>query len=317
MSGHSTGNTDHLIRSELWSTRIKETLLDELMAMQYVEMITDFPDGNTINIPSIGQAEVRDYAEDQEVVYTALDTGNFTFSIDQYKQAGTYITNKFKQDSFYADRLVAEFVPTQARALAVAMETKVLSTINAGQTASDPNTINGARHRMVAGGTNNVIALEDFAKAHYALKKANVPLTNLVAIVDPSVEMEIATLANIVNVSNNPRWEGIVADGMSTGMKFVKNIYGFDVYCSNYLPSGISETVSARAVTNGVANYFFSAVSGLLPVVGLLRQPPVVESEYNKDKQREEYITTARYGFGFFRPENMVTVLSDNSQVYA
>lgn len=41
MAGHSTGNTDHLIRSNLWSTRIKETLLDELMAMQYVEMITD------------------------------------------------------------------------------------------------------------------------------------------------------------------------------------------------------------------------------------------------------------------------------------
>ncbi len=250
-------------------------------------------------------------------MYTALDTGNFQFSIDQYKSSGTYITNKFKQDSFYADRLVSEFVPSQARALLTAMERRIFTTINSGQTAANSNTINGAKHRYVAGGSGQVIALEDFAKAHYALKKANVPMTNLVAIVDPSVEMEIATLANIVNVSNNPRWEGIVADGISTGMKFVKNIYGFDVYCSNYLVDNLSETIDGTAVTNGVANHFFSAVQGLLPVVGLVRQAPVVESEYNKDKQREEYVTTCRYGFGFFRPENMVTVISDNSKVYA
>lgn len=41
MSGISTTNTDHVIRSQLWSQQIKETLLDELMGMKYVEMITD------------------------------------------------------------------------------------------------------------------------------------------------------------------------------------------------------------------------------------------------------------------------------------
>lgn len=313
----STTSTDHLIRSNLWSTQIKEVLLDELMGMNYVEMITDFPDGTTINIPSIGQMEVQDYAEGQEVVYTSMDTGNFTFSIDQYKSSATYITNKAKQDWFYADRLMSQFVPSQARAIAVAMETKMLDTPISGQTTSNSNTINGAKHRFVAGGTNQVMALEDFAKAHYALKKANVPLTNLIAIVDPSVGMQLSTLTNLVNVSNNPRWEGVIADGLTTGMKFTKNVYGFDVYESNYLKSSISETIDSVAVTNGVGNLFFSAVPGLLPIVGLLRQPPMVDSEYNKDMQREEYVTTARYGFGFYRPENMVVVLSDNSRVYA
>ena len=317
MAGHSTGNTDYLIRSNLWSARIKETLLDELMGMKYVEMITDFPDGNTINIPSIGQAEVHDYDENQEVVYTALDTGNYTFSIDQYKSSATYITNKFKQDSFYADRLISMFVPTQARALAVAMETKLLATPNAGQTASNSNTINGAKHRYVAGGANQVFTIEDFAKARYALRKANVPLTNLVAIVDPSVIQTLATQPNVINLDDNMQWEGIVGDGPTTGMNFRFNVFGFDVYESNYLPNSISETIDTVAVTNGVANYLFSAAPGVVPMVGLLRQPPVVESSYNKDKQREEYITTCRYGFGFFRPENMVTVLSDNSRVYS
>lgn len=315
MAGFATNATDHLIRSNLWSTNLKEVLEDDLMAMTYVDMITDFPDGNTINIPSIGQAEIRDYAEGQEVVYTSMDTGNFTFSIDQYKSSATYITNKMKQDSFYTDRLVASFVPAQQRAILAAMEQKILATAPEAQTASDLNTINSAPHRFVATGTNDVITVNDFAKARYSLKKANVPDVGLVAIVDPSVEYTLNTLTNLTSVSNNPRWEGIVADGIATGMKFVKNVYGFDVYVSNYLKSGISETVNSNSVTNGVANLFFSAAPGVSPFVGLLRQPPVVESEYNKDMQRDEYVTTARYGFGFYRPENMVVVISDSSQV--
>ena len=318
MAGISTSNTDHVIRSSLWSTQIKETLLDELMGMKYVEMITDFPDGTTINIPSIGQMEVHDYAEGQEVVYSSLDTGNFQFSIDKYQTSATYITNKMKQDSFYADRLISTFVPNEARAIAVAMETNLLSKPNAGQTASDSNTINGAKHRYVASGTNDVMTISDIIKARYALRKANVPMTNLVGIVDPSVAMSFATQANIVSLmSENPAWDNVVVNGMTTGMRFVVNIGGFDIYESNYLPSSISETIDANAVTNGVANYFFSASPGVLPLVGLVRQAPTVESEYNKDKQREEYLTITRYGFGFYRPENMVTIISDNSQVYA
>ena len=316
MAGFAYGTSEHLIRSNLWSSQIKEVLLDELIGTKYVDMITDFPDGDTLNIPSIGQAEVLDYDEGQAVRYTAMDTGNFTFFINKYKSSATYITNKMKQDSFYMSRLVSSFVPKQHRAIAKAMEVDIMALGNAGQTASDPNAINGANHRWVAAGTNNVMVPNDFAKAKYALQKANVPMTNLVAIVDPSVEYQLATTTNLVNLSNNPRWEGIVRDGMSTGMKFITNIYGFDVYVSQNLPRGITETVSARTVsTNGVANYFFSAAPDVLPFVGSIRQPPKVDSEYNKDLQREEYVTTCRYGFKLFRPENLVTVLSDASQV--
>jgi hypothetical protein len=320
MSGVSLTNTDHIVRSELWSTQIKEPLLDELMGLKYVEMVTDFPDGNLINIPSIGQMEVRDYDEGQEVVYTSLDTGNYTFSIDKYQSSATYITNKMKQDSFYADRIAAQFVPSQQRAIAVAMETNLLSKPNAGQTASDLNTINGAHHRYVASGTNAVMTITDILRARYALRKANVPLTNLVGIVDPSVAMSFATQPNLLSmVSNNPAWDKVIVDGMTSGMRFVVNIAGFDIYESNYLPSGITETIDSVSVSggNGVANYFFSAAPGVTPLVGLVRQAPTVESEYNKDKQREEYLTICRYGFGFYRPENMVTVLTQTNQVYA
>ena len=315
MAGFQTSGNDHLIRSNLWSNQIKEVLLDELFATKYVDMITDFPDGDTLNIPSIGQAEVSDYAEGQAVRYTGMDTGNFTFTINKYKSSATFITEKMKQDSFYMSRLVSSFVPKQSRAIAKAMEIDVLDLGPAAQTSGNVNAINGADHRWVAGGTNEVIALQDFAKARYALQKANVPMTNLVAIVDPSVEYTLSTLTNLVNVSNNPRWEGIVSSGISTGMKFISNVYGFDVYVSQNLKTGVNETIGARTSGAGVANLFFSAASDVLPFVGSVRQAPKVDSEYNKDLQREEYVTTCRYGFKLYRPENMVVVISDTDQV--
>lgn len=320
MSGFSSANNEHLIRSTLWSTRLKEVLEDELMGTKYVDMITDFPDGDTINIPSIGQAEVNDYAEDQSVVYNAMDTGNFTFSITDYKSSATYITEKMKQDSFYMDRLVSSFVPKQARAIAKSMEVDILKQPTpagvAGQTSADTNTINGAEHRWVGQGSSEVMSVKDFAKAKYALQKANVPMTNLVAIVDPSVEYELSTIANLVSLDSNPRWEGIVDTGISTGMKFLVNIYGFDVYTSQNLHKNTaSEAIGGVTATAGVNNLFFSAASDVLPMVGNVRQAPKVDSEFNKDRQREEYITTCRYGFKFFRPENMCVVLTDTDQV--
>lgn len=315
MAGFETGNNVHLIRSNIWSPQIKEFLEDELFAQKYVDWITNFPDGDTINIPSIGQMEVLDYAEGQAIRYTAMDTGNFTFSINKYKSSATYITEKMKQDSFYMGRLVSSFVPKQARAIAKAMEVDVLAVGPNGQTASALNAINGANHRFVGSGLNETIDIVDFAKAKFALQKANVPMTNLVAIVDPSVEYKLSTMTNLVNMSNNPRWEGIVKSGMSTGMRFVTSIYGFDVYTSMNLKNSMAETINGLSVTTGVANLFFSAAADVVPFVGAVRQAPKVDSDFNKDLQRDEYVTTCRYDFKLFRPENLVVVLTDTDQV--
>lgn len=308
-------NDDHLIRSNIWSTDLKEVLEDELIGTKYVDMLDGFPDGDTFNIPSIGQAEVLNYVEGTAVRYTGMDTGNFTFTITDYLASATYISNKMKQDTFYMDRLVSSFVPKQARAIMKAMEVDILSAPATGQTASNLNTINGANHRFVGSGTNETIAVADFAKARYALQMANVPMTNLVAIVHPSVEYKLSTLTDLVAVSNNKAWEGIVRDGMSTGMQFRMNVYGFDVYTSQNIKQMGAETVNSVTVAQGAANLFFSASPDVLPIVGAIRQPVKVDSEYNKDYQREEYVTTCRYGFKFYRPENMVVILTDTDQV--
>lgn len=310
---HTTGNIDHLIRSEIWSTELKEVLEDDLFARQYVRWLTEFPDGDTFTIPSIGQATVRNYSEDAPVQYDALDTGEFQFSITEYISSATYITDKAKQDSFYMNELVSSFVPKQSRAISEHVESNIFALAN-DQTNSDLNNINGAAHRFVANGSNETVALEDFARAKYALQKANVPVQNLVAVVDPSVGYEIETLTNIVNVSNNPTLEGPIAEGMMSNMEFKKNIFGFNIFVSNYLATA-NETIDGKTTSSGKANILFSMTPDIVPFVGAWRQMPRVESERNKDRQRDEFVTTARYGTKLYRPENLITILSDDDQV--
>lgn len=320
MSGMTTANVSALTRAELWSNELKETLEEDLLGMSFVDMIVDFPDGDQFNIPSIGDAQVDDYQEDTAVTYRPMDTGEWTFTIDEYLSSGTYITRKAEQNMFYMNQLVSTFVPSQNRAIMEHFENTMFEKPEAVlRTAANAQyEINGAYHRM-SGGNSGRIELADFAYAQYALKKANVPQQNFVAIVDPSVEYAFNTLSNLVSVSDNPRWEGIIADGIASNMKFVKNVYGFDVYTSNFLPDVVDNALPERdgsttndfSTTNGKANYFFSAAGDVLPLKAAWRQAPIVDYEWNKDKQRHEYVTTARYGVKLYRPENMISIVTN------
>lgn len=315
MAGFTTQNNEHLIRAELWSTQLKELFQEELYTTKYLRMLDGFPDGDTFTIPSIGDMLAQDYEEGQAVKYTAMDTGEFQFQITEYVQAGTFITNKMKQDSFYMSELQSRFVPYAHRAIMERFEVDFLRVGPQSQTAAGLNNINGAAHRWVATGTgNDVISIDDFARARYSLRKANAPMTNLIAIVDPSVAFTFNTLANVTNVINNPQWEGIVRDGMDSGLQFKFNVMGWDIYESNFLHlNTAAETINAVAAPTGaVNNIFFSAAGGdAMPIMGALRQAPQVDSEYNKDLQREEYVTTMRYGMKLYRPENFITILTD------
>lgn len=311
--GFNTLNNEHLIRTDLWSAQLKSLLLDELFANRFVRTITDFPDGNQLHIPSLGEATQKDFVEGDAIKYEKLDTGDFVFEIDQYKYSAQSISAKFKRDSFYSNEVISSFVPRQHRALMEGYEARVFSRANAAQTASNVNAINGMAHRFVGSGTGERITISDFARARNSLFKANVPMRNLVAVVDSSVAYTLETQANVTNLlTPMPKWGSMINEGISTGMNFRFNILGFDVYESNYLPNGLTDTIETRQTSNGVANYFFSAGEGdLKPWVGAWRQMPTVESKWNMDTQEWEFATICEYGVKLFRPENLVTIITD------
>ena len=315
MSGNNTGNTQSLIRSELWQAQLEEILHEQLLGMPMVRQL-DFPDGSAFTMPSIGTALVRDLPEGAEVTFDALDTGEVTITMNDPVVAANSVSKILMEDSMWRNDIMATIPVEQAAAIMERFETDVLALANqqfAGQ--SNANQINGVDHRRVASGTNETMAPADFAFAGYSLKKAKIPNQNLVAIVDPSVAYALETSTNLVNVSNNPRWEGIIETGMANNMRFVKNVYGFDVFESNLLPTA-NETINSVTTTSGKANIFMSmARDSILPFVLAWRRKPVLETEDSLVRQETQVATTARWGTGLVRDENLVVILSDDDQV--
>jgi len=196
------------------------------------------------------------------------------------------------------------------------LESSVFSLANT-QTLNDTNTINGADHRFVASGnTNTNLSLDDFAKAKFALDKAQAGGTR-VAIIDPSQEYVFNKLVGAQAFTNNPQFGGIVNGGFVndvTGMRFIKNIFGFDVYVSNFLAAPTDTTVDSISVPSSpVTNLFMSVGGDLTPFVGAYRQMPRVEYERNKDLRRDEYVMNARFGLKLYRPECLVSVISTSA----
>ena len=308
---------EHLVRTEVWSNELKEVLQEMLIGTKYVRFLEGFGDGNQLTIPSLGELPVRQADEDSPATYDSADTGEFTFSIDRYPEVATFITDRAKQDSFYYQQLIGSFPGKMRRAIDENLETGVMSLANT-QTLNDANSINGAPHRFIAAGTGNTtLAPEDFAKAKFALDKA-AAYGARVAIIDPSQEYVLNTLTNLVQVQNNPQFEGIVNTGFtSTGsMRFIRNIYGFDVYVSNFLATPTDTAINADArgsistPANPRTNIFMTVGGDMTPFVGAWRQMPRIEYERNKDMRRDEYVMNARYGLKLYRPECLVSVIS-------
>jgi hypothetical protein len=141
---------------------------------------------------------------------------------------------------------------------------------------------------------------------------------NRIAIVPAWQEYEIPTNPDFMESLNfNPKWEGIVASGAVSGMKFVFNIAGFDVYTSNYTPV-VTETLQTRVATTdvtatsaGVA-MLFSNEAGRRPWRLAWRMMPKMDSAWDMDTREEKYVTVARYGIGAGDKANLFCVLCKN-----
>ena len=315
MSGNRTSNTEALIRSELWMDELEEILHEQLLGIN-IARIVDFPDGDQLTMPSVGTPVTRTRAEGNEAVYDALDTGEVSIVLQDEVIVANKISKKLRQDSRWIDNVGSMLPSEQAIAIMERYETDLLSLANqqfAG--ANDGNIINGANHRFVGNGTNQTAALTDFSLVGYSFKKAKVSRNGLVGIVDPSVGYAVETTTNLSNVSNNPRFEGIIETGISPNMRFVRNVYGIDIFESNLLATA-NETIGGKTTTAGVANVFLNAGNAkLLPFTVAWKEQPTSSSDIDFDTDDLKFKTTARWGNGLTRDENLVVMLTDTDQV--
>lgn len=322
LNGINSLNMKAAIRAKIYSGQIREQLEPELNAMKYVDQVNGFTDGETWEDVEIGGATVSDYHEGEEIDFRGLEIGTRTFKINQYVNSGHYVTAKFAQDSYLAAQIMAKVPALEARAIAADLETKILKLINDAELVdiNDANMINGMRHRFVAGDAQagwGVLTPEDFAYASVALNKVNYHGPRI-AIVPSYQEYAIVSNPRIkASLSYNPKFEGIVREGAMTGMKFSFNIYGWDVYTSEFLPTSSGETAltdkegnqTFSALTNCGEAVLFTNISDRRPFRMAWRQMPKFEGQWNMHKQREEYVTIARYGLGAGDKENLVVIL--------
>ena len=307
-------NSTAFIETEQYSGLILRNLHDGLLPGSFYRNVTDFGSGTTLNIKTVGSVTIQDVAEDVAVDYTPIESGTIKMVIDNYIGDAWYVTDELKEDGAQIDALMTARSMESARSIKEVFETRFLARAVSALTPANPNTVNGFNHMMVGSGTNNTLTLNDLIAMRLAFDKANVPAGGRIAIVDPITAASFAKLVTIT--SDMSAWpQSIMANGFDRDHQYVTTLHGWTIITSNRLPKG-SFSDGTVTVANGVANLFMSvADDNTKPVMAAWRRMPSIETERNKDKRRQEFVTSGRFGFGVQRLDT-IGVIATNASVY-
>lgn len=313
MSSQNTTNSTAFIEAQQYSQFILRNMEFGMLPTTMYRNVSDFGNGTTLNIKTVGVAQIQEVYEETPLTYNSIDTSTVTLTITDYVGDAWSVTDILRQDGAQIESLMAMRASEATRAINEYFETRFLATANAAQTASDANTINGFAHRIGATGTNQTMAENDLIAMGLAFDKAGVPRQGRVGLVDPVVAATFQKKV-ILNsqVDMNPTNQALMENGFDNNHQFVISVHGWNLWVSNFLPDVASETVGAVTVTTGKANIFMCiADDQTKPIMVAWRQMPKVEGERNKDLQRDEFITTARFGMGAQRVDTLGVILTD------
>jgi len=318
-----TSNTTAFVEATQYSQFILDNLHDYLLPEGLYRDVSDFGSGTTLNIKTVGTVTIQDAAEDVPLNFNPIDTGNITLTITDYVGDAWKVSDDLREDGAQIDSLMSMRAMESTRALGENHESRFLAVANAAQTAANVNLVNGRPHRWIGGGsgvTTRVMSISDLIAMKLAFDKANVPAAGRIAIVDPIVEATLNSLTNIVNVSNNPMFEGIITEGFAKDHKFVRNIFGFDIWTSNFLPlKTATEAVNASsyglanttAAIGDVANIFMCVSDdSTKPIMHAWRRAPKTEGWRDNEERADKYQVTSRFGLGAQRVDTLGTILT-------
>ena len=307
-------NSTAFIETEQYSGLILRNLHDGLLPGTFYRNVTDFGSGTTLNIKTVGSVTIQDVAEDVAVDYTPIESGTIKMTIDNYIGDAWYVTDELKEDGAQIDALMTARSMESARSIKEVFETRYLARAVSALTPAAPNPVNGFNHMLIGSGANNTITLNDFIAMRLAFDKANVPAGGRIAIVDPITAASFSKLIQITG-DISPWPQSIMANGFDRDHQYVTTLHGWTVLTSNRLPKG-SFSDGTVTVANGVANLFMSvADDNTKPVMAAWRRMPSIETERNKDKRRQEFTTSSRFGFGIQRLDT-IGVIATNAVLY-
>lgn len=303
------GNSTAFIEAEQYSSFILRNLQDGLLPGQFYRNVSDFGSGSTLHIKTVGTVTIQDGAEEVPFDYTPIESGEVTLTITDYVGDAWYVTDELREDGAQVEALLSARSQESTRAIQETFETRFLKKCNTAQTNANANTINGFAHRIASAEVNNVISLNHLIAMKLAFDKANVPMAGRVGIVDPVVA---ATFDKTVSFGRDvtPFAQNILENGFARDHTFLMNLYGWNIITSNRLDTGTFSD-GTTSVTNGVANVFMCiADDNTKPIMAAWRRMPKVEGERNKDLRRDEFVTSARWGFGAQRADTLGVIIT-------
>ena len=319
-------NTTAFIEAQQYSAFIVENLPDMALPEGFARDVSDFASGTTLNIKTVGSRTIQDVAEGTPMNFTPIDTNNITMTITDYIGDAWSVSDELRQDGSQIETLMAMQAMEATRGISENVETKFLAACNDAQTAAAVNLVNGRPHRWIAGGSGGAtrnMTMADFVAMKLAFDKANAPQAGRIAIVDSVVEATINSLTNIVNVSNNPMFEGIITEGFARDHKFVKNIFGWDIWTSNKLPvATATEAIDASSyalandtsVVGDVFNVFMSVLDdNTKPIMKATRVQPSVEGWRDPEAREDKFQTSTRFGFGAQPVDTLGVIITDSA----
>jgi hypothetical protein len=297
-------NSTAFIESEQYSAFILRNLQDGLLPGQFYRNVSDFGSGTTLHIKTVGTVTIQDGAEEVPFDYSPIESGEVTLTITDYVGDAWYITDELREDGAQVEALMSARSSESTRAIQETFETRFLKKANTSQTNANANTVNGFAHRIASVQVNNVAALADLIALKLAFDKANSPMAGRVLIVDPVVA---ATFDKTITFGRDvtPFGQQILENGFARDHTFLMNLYGWNIITSNRLDTGTFSD-GTTTVTNAVANVAMCvADDNTKPLMAAWRRMPKVEGERNKDLRRDEFVTSARWGFGTQRVDTL------------
>lgn len=313
----TTGNNAAFIEAEQYSQFIIRALHDGLLPAALYRDVSDFGDGETLNIKTVGESTVTDVTEDVAVSFQAISTGEVQLTITDYVSDAWYVTDKMRQDGSQIEQLLAARAQEATRAIQERFELTAMKALNDAQTADDANVINGQPHRIVASGANRTVELKDIIQLKLSLDKAEAPTGGRVGIVDPVVAASLnIKFQGTYNVDSNPMMQEILEGGFARDHEFVMSLFGFSIMTSNRLHKIAGAEAGLGALAGDVANLFMNAGDDQVkPLMTAWRQMPKVEGDREITKLRDEFVSTARWGHGAQRVDTLCVLLSSATDV--
>ena len=307
----STSNTA-FVEATQYSAFILENLHDGLLPEQFYRDVSDFGSGTTLNIKTLGEANIQEVEEGTPLTYTPIESGNVTLNITDYVGDAWYVTDVMRQDGAQVEALLAGRGKEATRAIQENVETRAFAVLAAAQTDGAVNAVNGFPHRIVPVSTNSTMTTQALIDMKLSFDKANVPMAGRVGIIDPVVEATLNTTFQITSSSldANPLFTEVFKSGFGREHQFITNIFGWSLMTSNRLPTGTfsdgTSSTTKGTSTSGVENIFMCVADDQTkPLMMAWRQQPRVEGERNKDLQRDEFVQTARWGLGVQRHDTL------------